>query len=74
MADCSRCAQPLGHGKRRCRRCGACEDCCSCYKEGEQPERFTPAELGLDPEDDKRYHERMYGDPDFEPPWRGRRR
>lgn len=65
MPDCSRCNRPLGHTRRRCRQCGACEDCCFCWQDIDPPEDliFSPAELGLDPEDD----------PDMFYPWRGRR-
>lgn len=69
MPDCSLCARPLGHARRRCKQCGACEDCCHCYDEDDVPVIFSPAELGLDPEDDDRFYE-VHG----EQPWRGRRR
>lgn len=49
MADCAACSRPLGSRLRRCKTCGACEDCCRCSDEQFKP--FTPAELGLDPED-----------------------
>ena len=49
MPDCARCNRPLGAGARRCSSCGACEECCECDELDWKP--FTPAELGLDPED-----------------------
>lgn len=49
MPDCAQCNRPLGHARRRCRICGACEQCCEC----DQEVYFTSAELGLDPEDDE---------------------
>jgi len=49
MADCATCSRPLGERLRRCKRCGACEDCCQDSDEAFVP--FSPAELGLDPED-----------------------
>jgi hypothetical protein len=51
MSDCGMCHLPLGHGRGRCKNCGACEDCCECA----ETILFTPAELGLDPDDDVRY-------------------
>lgn len=49
MADCATCSRPLGLQLRRCKTCGACEDCCNCTDDQFKP--FSPAELGLDPED-----------------------
>lgn len=64
MPDCAMCNRALGLKRRRCRKCGACEDCCTCYDADDFPEAFSAAELGLDPEDEMT-------DPE---PWRGRRR
>lgn len=50
MPDCAMCNRPLGHQRRRCKTCGACEDCCEC--EGGPPAYFDADELGLNPEDD----------------------
>jgi len=49
MADCATCSKPLGGQRRRCSNCGACEECCGCSEDDFVP--FSPAELGLDPED-----------------------
>lgn len=49
MADCAICSKPLGGSRRRCSNCGACEECCNCDELDFVP--FSPAELGLDPED-----------------------
>lgn len=52
MADCATCSRPLGLQLRRCKTCGACEDCCSCPETGARAFKpMSPAELGLDPED-----------------------
>lgn len=65
MSDCAQCRRPLGGQRRRCRSCGACESCCICPDEPVLNYRadgtvsevihpfipFSPAELGLDPED-----------------------
>jgi hypothetical protein len=51
MADCASCGLPIGHQRGRCKRCGACEECCECS----ETLLFTPAELGLDPDQDAAY-------------------
>ncbi len=51
MPDCAQCGSAIGHARGRCKSCGRCEDCCDCA----EPSLFSPAELGLDPEDDVRY-------------------
>lgn len=49
MPDCAVCNRPLGHHRRRCKTCGACEQCCECEDEFAP---FDADELGLNPEDD----------------------
>lgn len=67
MPDCALCSRPLGGELRRCKQCGACEECCACTwpDEDADPEIniFSPAELGLDPEDyDANYwYQRAWG-------------
>lgn len=52
MPDCGMCRRPLGGQLRRCKHCGACESCCLCdWEEPSEDDIFSPAELGLDPED-----------------------
>ena len=49
MPDCGKCGRPLGGQLRRDRNTGECED--EYSGDPRQFAPFTPAELGLDPDD-----------------------